>query len=289
MAWSTVRTWVAGEIVTAALLNTHLRDQLRFLHGDDGVATILSGITLDNTDGDEYFKLPNHTTTETGSVLSASTDTAKILYDGTASRLKYRDIGSIQSVINISDIDDTPVDGASTAPISSNWAYDFQNVLTSAGDIPYASAGGAWTRLGKGTVGQFLTMNTASLPAWGAVAANSKLLTFSRNLGASAPATATYGGYGFTPNSLQFISPGVADAAYAAVGNYSSQSTWTIFTATTQNFSSVYVIGACSGGVVGIGQNASILSLDSDGFTLTWSKPTATIGATLNFGVMAWG
>mgnify|MGYP001587430681 FL=1 len=116
MAWSTVRTWVAGEIVTAALLNTHLRDQLRFLHGDDGVATILSGITLDNTDGDEYFKLPNHTTTETGSVLSASTDTAKILYDGTASRLKYRDIGSIQSVINISDIDDTPVDGASTAP-----------------------------------------------------------------------------------------------------------------------------------------------------------------------------
>jgi hypothetical protein len=28
MAWTTPRTWVAGEVVTAALLNTHLRDNL---------------------------------------------------------------------------------------------------------------------------------------------------------------------------------------------------------------------------------------------------------------------
>jgi hypothetical protein len=28
MAWTSPRTWVAGEIVTAALLNTHLRDNL---------------------------------------------------------------------------------------------------------------------------------------------------------------------------------------------------------------------------------------------------------------------
>lgn len=28
MAWTTPRTWVVGEIVTAALLNTHLRDNL---------------------------------------------------------------------------------------------------------------------------------------------------------------------------------------------------------------------------------------------------------------------
>lgn len=29
MAWTLPRTWVAGEIVTAALLNTHLRDNLK--------------------------------------------------------------------------------------------------------------------------------------------------------------------------------------------------------------------------------------------------------------------
>ena len=29
MAWTTPRTWVTGETVTAALLNTHVRDQFR--------------------------------------------------------------------------------------------------------------------------------------------------------------------------------------------------------------------------------------------------------------------
>jgi hypothetical protein len=28
MAWTSPRTWIAGEVLTAALLNTHLRDQL---------------------------------------------------------------------------------------------------------------------------------------------------------------------------------------------------------------------------------------------------------------------
>lgn len=33
MAWTTPRTWVAGEVVTAALLNTHLRDNLNAISG----------------------------------------------------------------------------------------------------------------------------------------------------------------------------------------------------------------------------------------------------------------
>lgn len=31
MAWTTPRTWVSGELVTAALLNTHVRDNLSYL------------------------------------------------------------------------------------------------------------------------------------------------------------------------------------------------------------------------------------------------------------------
>lgn len=38
MAWTSPRTWVAGEVVTAALLNTHLRDNLQAL-GDPGAWT----------------------------------------------------------------------------------------------------------------------------------------------------------------------------------------------------------------------------------------------------------
>lgn len=33
MAWTLPRTWVAGEVVTAALLNTHLRDNLNAVSG----------------------------------------------------------------------------------------------------------------------------------------------------------------------------------------------------------------------------------------------------------------
>lgn len=40
MAWTTPRTWVAAETVTAALMNTHLRDNLNFLH--DSYATLAS-------------------------------------------------------------------------------------------------------------------------------------------------------------------------------------------------------------------------------------------------------
>jgi hypothetical protein len=39
MAWTTPRTWTAGEVVTAAMMNTHIRDNLNVLKtniGDDG-------------------------------------------------------------------------------------------------------------------------------------------------------------------------------------------------------------------------------------------------------------
>lgn len=35
MSWVAPRTWVAGEVVTASLLNVHLRDQLLYLGGPD--------------------------------------------------------------------------------------------------------------------------------------------------------------------------------------------------------------------------------------------------------------
>lgn len=34
MAWTTPRTWTTGELVTAALMNTHVRDNLSDLHQD---------------------------------------------------------------------------------------------------------------------------------------------------------------------------------------------------------------------------------------------------------------
>ena len=46
MAWTTPRTWVVGEIVTAAIQNTHVRDNLRTLYPDYG--TTLPGSPYDS-------------------------------------------------------------------------------------------------------------------------------------------------------------------------------------------------------------------------------------------------
>jgi hypothetical protein len=48
MAWTTPRTWVAGEVVTAAIMNQHVRDDLRYLKGLDGNVTIESNLLLVN-------------------------------------------------------------------------------------------------------------------------------------------------------------------------------------------------------------------------------------------------
>lgn len=53
--------------------------------------------------------------------------------------------GVEQLVVNESDVDDTPVDAATTAPVSSNWAYDHQ-VIGQHSEIlltPKASSTGA--------------------------------------------------------------------------------------------------------------------------------------------------
>lgn len=45
MAWTTPRTWAALEKVTAALLNTHLRDNLNYLYGIQSVQRLSTNIT----------------------------------------------------------------------------------------------------------------------------------------------------------------------------------------------------------------------------------------------------
>ena len=50
MSWTNPRTWVAGELVTAALLNTHLRDNLSALKASYGTSFPASPI-----DGQEHI------------------------------------------------------------------------------------------------------------------------------------------------------------------------------------------------------------------------------------------
>lgn len=165
MGWTSVRTWVAGEIVTAAIMNSAVRDNLAYLKGVGQVPTIQSGLTIDNSLGSERLLLPLLSTAECTTVLNAE---GEVAFDETTHQMKEYDGTGVRVLISSADVDDTPVNGADTVPVSSNWAYDFQQALTTAGDIAYATGAGVWARLGIGTAGQRLRTNAGEdAPEWG--------------------------------------------------------------------------------------------------------------------------
>ncbi len=213
MGWTTPRDWVAGEIVTASIMNTHARDQFLYLKGVGQVPAIQSGLTIDNSLGSERLLLPLLSTTECATVLNAE---GEVAHDEQTHRIKVYDGTALRSIVSTADVDDTPVNGATTDPISSNWAYDFQQALTTAGDTPYATSAGVWNRLGIGAAGQFLKTNSgATAPEWGAAAAVPPLLA---SLFMTNAATGTMTSPERINDNL-FVSPALADAVdeYAEV------------------------------------------------------------------------
>tara|TARA_Y100000310_G_scaffold233219_1_gene236075 strand:+ start:2354 stop:3271 length:918 start_codon:yes stop_codon:yes gene_type:complete len=101
MAFSTPRTWVAGEVVTAAIMNQDVRDNIRFLRGLDGVVTTDSGLIIDNTDGDEFVRLPSLSTAETGTALDAAGDMA---YDEQTNTPKYFNGSAVKNLADHGDM-----------------------------------------------------------------------------------------------------------------------------------------------------------------------------------------
>uniref|UniRef100_A0A6M3IXQ3 Tail protein n=2 Tax=viral metagenome TaxID=1070528 RepID=A0A6M3IXQ3_9ZZZZ len=168
MSFTTPWTAVAGTVVTAANWNTYIRDNQRYLKGIGQVPTIESGLTIDNTDGDERLLLPLLTTAECATTLNAE---GEVAHDEQTHRVKVHNGSGLYSIVSTADVDDTPADGATTDPISSNWAYDFTNTLTTAGDITFATAARTWDRLAIGTALQLLRTNAGTTaPEWATVA-----------------------------------------------------------------------------------------------------------------------
>jgi len=157
-AWSAPRTYTAGEIITASILNSAVRDNLRYLKGLDGVPTIESGLTIDNTDGDERLLLPLLSTAECATVLNAE---GEVAFDEQTHTPKYyngsvvKDIGDHGSLGGLTDDDHTQ--------------YQKESLLTTAGDMVYASGDSAWERLPIGaTPGYRLRVNAGgTAPEWG--------------------------------------------------------------------------------------------------------------------------
>lgn len=141
-AWTAPQTWTTAQLVTAADMNTDIRDNSRYLKGLDGVPTIESGLIIDNTDGDEYLKLPLLSTAECSSVLGAE---GKFAFDEQTHHPKYYTGSAVIEVNNIANLH-----------LSSE----------TRGDTLYFD-GSNWARLAKGSTDDILTQG-ANDPYWNA-------------------------------------------------------------------------------------------------------------------------
>ena len=146
MGWTTPRDFVAGEVVTAAIMNTHIRDQFLYLKGVGQVPTIQSGLTIDNSLGSERLLLPLLSTAECSTVLNAE---GEIAFDELTHDVKWYN-GS--AIISAKDMATTKI--ASQAQ----------------GDLLYASSATAIARLAKGTALQVLKQNAGlTAPEWATI------------------------------------------------------------------------------------------------------------------------
>lgn len=184
------------------------------------------------------------------------------------------------AAIDVAKISGTAVNLSSAQTITGAKTFSTAPLLTfgteAAGDTYYGSADGTINRLAAGAAGAFLTI-VSGLPAW--ATARFKVATFSRDLTA-ASGNVGYTGVGFQPTQVIFL--GVINTAKGMTigfGNASdNESISQIHDGTMTYDSTCLRIYQASGAI----QGAVIASLDSDGFTLTWTKSGSPTG-TANF------
>lgn len=105
MAWTTPRTWTTDEIVTAAFLNTHLRDNLTFLYSPPvirvattaAVSITNNSTTTVNLDAEGFKRDITHSTvTNSSRVTFANTGiytlTLQVDWDANATGRRYASI-----------------------------------------------------------------------------------------------------------------------------------------------------------------------------------------------------
>jgi hypothetical protein len=116
MAWTAPRTWNVGEIVTAVMMNAHVRDNLAYLKGQAGTVTIedalsvtvntntANGVTITNSNAGSSaytgLNLENDSGADAGAYRCSSTNTA---YGGVNS-LNFLTIGAHPFAIGTNNV-----------------------------------------------------------------------------------------------------------------------------------------------------------------------------------------
>uniref|UniRef100_A0A6M3JR13 Tail protein n=1 Tax=viral metagenome TaxID=1070528 RepID=A0A6M3JR13_9ZZZZ len=145
MSWTAPRTWTAGEIVTAAIMNSAVRDDLRFIKGLDGTVVLEDGLNLGANE-----------------LTINSLETVGV--DGIVNKEQMED-HTHADADNCGTVAHSALTGLTTG--DDHTQYQKESLLTTQGDMPYATGASAWARLAKGGALQYLRMNAGdTAPEW---------------------------------------------------------------------------------------------------------------------------
>ena len=209
MAWTTPRDWTVGEIVTEAMMDTHVKDNLRYLKGMDGVVTTQSGLIISNALGTEYLTIPSLTTTQR----DALTPTAGMMvYNSTTTQFNKYENGAWRADLGYNSAH-SGLSGLGSG--DDHTQYRLNSLLTTQGDLPYATAASTWARLPKGTAIQLLRMNAgATAPEWWTLPT---AVTGGNYSGTSVANRAIAHGLSITPKLVKIIDSTQANMQYSII------------------------------------------------------------------------
>lgn len=81
MAWTAARTWVAGELVTAAIMNTHIRDNLNALREREVWFSAAAGDIAVGSGTHRVYAFEDRTVTTSGAFLDTAPTDASAIFD----------------------------------------------------------------------------------------------------------------------------------------------------------------------------------------------------------------
>ena len=149
MAFTAYRVWVAGEVVTAAIMNEQIRANGRYLKGQDGAVTIEDDLTVDN--------LITAGNVDGVDISAHKAGDAKTQHTAGAGTHTHQSAGAEGGQIDHGL-------GLSGLLNDDHTQYALRTILTTRGDIIFRDAA-VWARLAKGNLGQTLRQG-ANDPYW---------------------------------------------------------------------------------------------------------------------------
>lgn len=231
MAGAGYRLFNTGDVLTAAQVNTYLQEQTVMVFADATArTTALSGVLAEGMVS--YLQDTNAVQVYNGSAwvnigeagdITAVNVTSPITGGGSSGdvTIGIQDGTTAQKgAVQLEDSTSSTSTTKAATPNSVKSAYDLANgaiaksLVDAAGDLIYGTADNTVARLGIGTAGQVLKVNSgATAPEWGAAAASALTLVKSQTIGSAVSAVTVTDAFSSTYDNYLITVAGGAGSA----------------------------------------------------------------------------